>query len=125
MNKFWSSKYFSLSETECKCGCGFDLTPEFKQECDNLREIYGEPLSMSSGARCASYNQKVSTTGPQGPHTTGCAADFAVSGGKAHKLLGIIMAMGFTGVGIQQKGTARFIHADTLKSAPRPNVWSY
>jgi zinc D-Ala-D-Ala carboxypeptidase len=119
------SKYFSLAETECKCGCGFDMLPAFKDECDALREVYGKPLTMTSGARCPSYNQKVSTTGPQGPHTTGRAADFAVSHGEAHKLLGIIMAMGFTGVGIQQKGGGRFIHVDNLTTPPRPNVWSY
>jgi zinc D-Ala-D-Ala carboxypeptidase len=119
------SKYFSLSETECKCGCGFDLTPEFKEECDALREAFGGPLTMTSGARCGSYNMKVSTTGPQGPHTTGRAADFAVSHGQAFKLLGLAMKRGFTGIGIQQKGAGRFIHLDCLLTPPRPNVWSY
>lgn len=121
----YTSKYFSLAETECKCGCGFDLTDSFKQQCDDLREEFGAPLTMTSGARCASYNQKVSTTGPQGPHTTGGAADFGVSHGQAFKLLGLAMKRGFTGIGIQQKGAGRFIHLDRLTAPPRPNVWSY
>ncbi len=119
------SKYFSLAETECKCGCGADLTEAFKAECDGLREEFGKPLTMTSGARCGSYNMKVSTTGPKGPHTTGGAADFAVSGADAHKLLAIAMRRGFTGIGIQQKGTGRFIHLDKLTAPPRPNLWSY
>lgn len=121
----YTSRYFSLSETECRCGCGFDLTDKAKQDFDALREEYGVPLSMSSGARCPSYNQKVSTTGPQGPHTTGGAADFAVSHGNAHRLLLVAMRQGFTGIGVQQKGSGRFIHLDRLTMEPRPNVWSY
>ena len=121
----YNSKYFSLAETECKCGCGTDLTDTFKQQCDELREAYGAPLTMTSGARCGSYNQKVSDTGPQGPHTTGGAADFAVARGDAFKLLGIAFRLGFTGIGIRQKGEGRFIHLDKLTAPPRPNVWSY
>jgi zinc D-Ala-D-Ala carboxypeptidase len=122
----YTSKYFSLAETECKCGCGKDLADAFKEICDRLREQYGKPLPMTSGARCASYNQKVSTTGPQGPHTTGHAADFGVSRADAHELLRVAMDMLiFQGIGIQQKGDGRFIHLDTLNSGPRPNVWSY
>jgi hypothetical protein len=33
--------------------------------------------------------------------------------------------MGFTGIGVQQKGSRRFIHLDVLQNPPRPNVWSY
>lgn len=119
------SKYFSLSETECKCGCGFDLTDAFKADCDALREEFGAPLSMTSGARCGSYNQKVSETGPKGPHTTGGAADFSIRGSDAHKLLGIAHRQGFTGIGLKQKGDGRFMHLDKLTAPPRPNVWTY
>ncbi len=119
------SKYFSLAETECRCGCGFNLTDRALASFDALREEYGKPLPMTSGARCPSYNQKVSSTGPKGPHTTGEAADFGVSHGDAHRLLGIAMRQGLTGVGLQQKGSGRFIHLDRLTVAPRPNVWTY
>lgn len=120
------SKYFSIAETECHCGCGRnDMNEQFLAKCDELRERFGKPLIATSGFRCSSYNQKVSTTGPHGPHTTGKAMDFAVSHEDAHKLLGIAMAMGFSGIGVQQKGTKRFLHLDTLTAPPRPNVWSY
>lgn len=121
----YTSKYFSLTETECRCGCGKDLTDRAKQDFDALREEFGGPLTMTSGARCASYNQKVSTTGPDGPHTSLEAADFGVSHGDAHKLLTIAVRRGYTGIGIQQKGSGRFIHLDRLTTPPRPNVWSY
>lgn len=124
----YTSKYFSLSETECRCGCGFDMTDKAKQELDELREAYGAPLIMASGARCGSYNSKVSTTGPNGPHTTGGAADLAVSHADSYRLIGLAIARGFTGIGVQQKGAGRFVHVDKLTNAPgrpRPTVWSY
>ncbi len=123
-----TSRYFSLAETECRCGCGFDLEPSFKAKLDQLREAYGKPLAMSSGARCPSYNAKVSSTGRTGPHTTGRAADLRVSRKDAYNLLGQALAWGFTGIGVQQKGEGRFLHVDDLPDGPtqpRPTVWSY
>jgi zinc D-Ala-D-Ala carboxypeptidase len=120
------SRYFSIAETECKCGCGSNsMDPAFMARLDSLREAFGGPLIMTSGMRCPSYNQKVSTTGPQGPHTTGKAADFAVSHGDAHRLLMAAASLGFRGIGVQQKGSGRFIHVDDLHAPARPNVWSY
>lgn len=121
----YTSKYFSKAETSCQCGCGTDLTDKAKFDFDQLRVEFDAPLKMTSGARCPAHNQKVSTTGPNGPHTTREAADFAVSGADAHKLLTIAMRRGYTGIGINQKGGARFIHLDRLTTAPRPHVWSY
>jgi len=124
----YTSKYFSLAETECRCKCGFDLTDDYKQKADRLREVYGKPLTMSSGARCPSYNAKVSETGTTGPHTTGNAADYVVARGDAYLLMGLAFAQGFSGIGVAQKGASRFLHLDTLRAGPgqpRPTVWSY
>jgi hypothetical protein len=36
--------------------------------------------------------------------------------------------MGFTGIGIAQKGEGRYVHLDDLPSVegqPRPTLWSY
>jgi hypothetical protein len=35
------------------------------------------------------------------------------------------MELGFTGIGVQQKGTGRFIHVDLTVGQNRPTVWSY
>jgi hypothetical protein len=53
------------------------------------------------------------------------AADIGVDGKAAHEVLTLAMQLGFTGIGVQQKGTGRFIHVDTVQTPPRPNVWSY
>ncbi len=123
-------RYFSISEFACRCGtCDNRIDLGFVLELDELRHRYGKPLMVSSGYRCPAYNAKVSSTGRTGPHTTGKAADVLVDRGEAFQLLRLaIMGMDFTGIGIQQKGGARFIHLDTLHNAPgqpRPTIWSY
>lgn len=122
-------KYFKLEDFACK-HCGKNLiAPDFVAKLDRLRETVGFALIVSSGYRCAVHNAAVSTTGQNGPHTTGRAADLAVSRHAAFWLLEAAMTSGeFSGVGVQQKGTTRFIHLDDLtepEHAPRPSVWSY
>lgn len=121
-------KYFTLSEFACKCCAQAPMDPSFLEEIDELRQRFGKPMVVTSGYRCPKHNAVVSSTGANGPHTTGRAADFRVTHADAHRLLRISLEMGFTGIGVQQKGAARFIHIDNLPNAPsqpRPTVWSY
>jgi zinc D-Ala-D-Ala carboxypeptidase len=39
--------------------------------------------------------------------------------------LRLAFKLGFTGIGVQQKGSGRFIHLDTMEGGTRPTVWSY
>lgn len=121
-------RYFSLSEFSCK-HCGANLMQDwFLERLDELRHRYGKPLVVASGYRCPEYNARVSNTGLRGPHTTGCAADLSVARADAYMVLRLALEMGFTGIGVAQKGNNRFIHLDTLLPAPgrpRPTVWSY
>lgn len=119
-------KHFHLAEFECRCGCGrAEMNPIFLGALDKLRERFGKPMVVTSGYRCPSYNSKVSTTGPHGPHTTGKAADIAVERGDAYQLLKLAMEDGFTGIGVKQHGGGRFLHLDLITDPPRPNLWSY
>ena len=121
-------RYFSLDEFACKHCHQNLIDPVFVQELDDLRHQLGFPLVISSGYRCPEHNAKVSSTGRTGPHTTGRAADIAVTHGRAYEVLQTALLMKFTGIGVNQKGTARFIHLDNLPNAPgqpRPTVWSY
>jgi hypothetical protein len=43
-----------------------------------------------------------------GAHASGQAADVVVRGEEAHRLLKIALQVGFTGIGVQQKGEGRF-----------------
>ena len=124
-----SSANFSSKELSCSC-CGKN---EFNKETlvalQRLRDTIGKPLKLSSAYRCPIHNDKISSTGPNGPHTTGKAIDILCSGKFAHEILGIVMIRSgiWKGIGISQKGkhTSRFIHFDTKDSDMRPWIWSY
>lgn len=124
-----SSAHFSVAELECHCGkCKFPgMDEEFMDLVERVRDIVEAPLSVSSAYRCPVHNNAVSSTGSNGPHTTGQAIDIKCSGNKAHKVLDAAMGVGMTGIGIQQKGNhaGRFIHIDNLTNGLRPWVWSY
>lgn len=98
------------------------------QRIEQLRSQCPFSFTVTSAARCPEYNAKVSTTGRTGPHTTGRAIDIAVRGAQAWEFLRKAMFMGFTGIGVNEKGETRFIHLDDLPNGPgcpRPTVWSY
>ena len=102
-------------------------------------DFWGAPMILSSAYRTPDRNVAVSTTGRNGPHTTGKAIDVLISGYEAYLFLNAVMrininqrhGMFFTGIGINQRGprTSRFIHLDALTddetAGPRPWVWTY
>ena len=74
------------------------------------------PLKVSSGFRCEDHNQMVSKTGRNGPHTLAKATDILISGERAMVLFEKARQIGFSGIGLSQKGNhaSRFVHLDTL-----------
>ena len=130
LSDWWSHiKHFSKDEFKCKCGCNLvEMSKSFVLRLDHLRERMGTPLAVTSGYRCPQHNVQVSSSGLDGPHTTGRAADLRVMGHDAYRLLQRAPELGFTGIGVAQKGQSRFIHLDDLQAhqgRPRPWVWSY
>ena len=114
-------KYFSAEELKCK-HCGKEgMDQAFVDRLNALREAYGSPLVPSSGYRCKDHPVEARKA-TSGMHTTGKACDFKVDYADAHKLLSLALQMGFKGIGVQQKGTGRFIHVDDRDT---PTVWSY
>lgn len=105
------------------------MDADFMRDLDRLRAVVGFPLAISSGYRCPAYNTRISSTGSDGPHTTGKAVDVPIVGARALELLTTAEALGFTGIGVNQRGphNKRFIHIDKLtpQEGPRPWVWSY
>lgn len=120
--------HFTGDELSCRCGCGMLPEQDFMEKVETLRVLYGAPLHVTSAARCPEYNAKVSGTGATGPHTTGRAIDFGISGHDAYRLLSLAMSMpDFTGIGVQQKGphVSRFLHFDDLTNNGHSRLWSY
>jgi len=115
---------FSAKEFNCShCGKN-EMKPEFMQKLQQLRTTYGKPMRITSGYRCPQHPIEAAKSAP-GAHSSGCAADVGVQGSEAHQVLSLAMQIGFTGIGVQQKGTGRFLHLDTLQGSTRPTVWSY
>ena len=108
------------------------MQPEFMESLEKIRMEMNRPLKLSSAFRCSKHNQKVSSTGPNGPHTDhghgGQAVDILISGSDALRLMEVARKYGMSGIGVKQQGKSRFIHLDNLGNAtgqPRPWVWSY
>jgi uncharacterized protein YcbK (DUF882 family) len=120
------SKYPNFKAEEFNCShCGVNaMKPEFMSKLQALRTAYGKPMTITSGYRCPQHPIEAKKIKP-GAHSSGCACDIAVNGQDAYKLLKLAFVAGFTGIGVNQKTSGRFIHLDTLEEAPRPNVWSY
>jgi zinc D-Ala-D-Ala carboxypeptidase len=122
-----TSTYFSQYEFKCSHTGKCDMNPEFIDKLNDLRLAFGKPMTITSGFRDITHPIESKKKTP-GAHTTGQAADIAVSREDAFHLLSLALSKGFTGIGIQQKGSGRFIHLDTLENSPerpRPTIWSY
>lgn len=119
--------HFSKAEVACKCDCGLLPPQDFMDKVERARMRTNFPWPVTSGARCPAHNAKVSKTGLTGPHTRR-AIDIGVRGAQALEVVQAMLAEGFTGVGINQKGDKRFVHGDDLPNEPgqpRPTIWSY
>ena len=124
------TRYPNFTEAEmcCKCGCGrADMDEGFMDRLQAMRTEAGIPFQVNSGYRCPDYNDRISTTGRNGPHPTGHAVDLGCSGGRAHEVQRLAHKHGMTGIGSKQHGPheGRFLHLDDLKTPPRPNIWGY
>ena len=120
------TKYPNFKAAEFNCShCGKnEMKPDFMTKLQALRTTYGKPMRVTSGYRCPQHPIEAKKAAP-GAHASGCAVDIGVEGADAHRLLTLAMAAEFTGVGVQQKGTGRFLHLDTLTSRGTSTVWSY
>ena len=130
-SEFWDSiRFFEKSEFACSCCGESKMDREFVFHLDFIRGRLHFPLRVNSGYRCPDHNERVSSTGRTGPHTTGKAADLGVFGRQAHELIReALVYRWFTGLGVNQRGAhaSRFVHLDALPtdSKSRPTVRTY
>ena len=118
-------QFFHEDEFRCQhCGSLSGVDWDFASEIDALRERVGFPLILSSAYRCAIIRLR-SAKKSQAHTATGRAVDVAVTGEQALKVIDAALDMGFERVGVQQKGSGRFIHLDKAHGFPAPAIWSY
>ena len=120
---------FSFAEMACSQTGECDMDKTTMDRLQLLRSHYGSPLTITSGYRSPQHSiEAAKTTGP-GSHVRGRTVDVACAGVDAFEILTEALAVGFTGIGVKQKGEHRFLHLDDLglgeHTAPRPTIWSY
>lgn len=126
----WSAKHFTIKgDPRIACShCGeCHMNQAFMSKLDALRDLYGHPIMLTSGYRCPDHPVEARKS-KSGAHTTGKAVDIACSREEAYHILEVAMRLKFAGIGINQRGAARFIHlddADPDYRRPRPTIWSY
>lgn len=118
---------FKKSEFDCKFSGENNMQPEFMERLQDLRTEFSKPMTITSGYRSANHPEERKKKEP-GAHSSGRACDISVAGSDALTLITLAVKHGFTGIGVAQKGTGRFIHLDDLPASdrfPRPTIWSY
>ena len=121
----WKEKWVNFSYDECKCSCCglVDVSSDLLDLLQEARNVLG-PLQLTSFYRCPSHNDNVSSTGPNGPHTTGKSVDIHVSNSQHRKKLIDYFTNKESGLGIAKS----FIHIDIISPeelSNRPNCWLY
>lgn len=115
------SKYFTEQELACT-HCG-DSGFKHLDKLDAIREECGFPFIVTSGFRCNRH--PIEKQKPVlGEHGEGDAVDIGCQGEQAIKLIEVALKHGVKRIGVQQKGSGRFIHLGFSKRRPA-SVWSY
>ena len=125
MNDIEPKNYFTPEELQCSCCKNYFFVSFTLDKLNALRETLGFPLNVTSGYRCKEYNTKMGYTQT---HASGQAVDIACTHEQAFQIISLASQFDFTGIGVKQKGSGRFVHLDDLPKGerrPRPHVWSY
>ena len=122
----WQEDWCNFKPDEFRCSCcnRLEIASELIDMLQTAREALGVPLTLTSAYRCPDHNSKVSSTGLNGPHTTGYSCDIHVSNSQHRKKLIDYFTNKVTGLGIAKT----FIHIDILtpdEISHRPNCWLY
>ena len=113
-------KYFTESEFN-----EFEkMDPKLLEKLDQLREVYGYPIKLTSTYRSPDHPIEAKKSKP-GEHAYGAAVDIACIGGEAtFKLVKAAIEVGFTRIGISRK--KGFMHLGIgYPGAPEKTIWTY
>ena len=113
-------KYFTESEFN-----EFEkMDPKLLEKLDQLREVYGYPIKLTSTYRSPDHPIEAKKSKP-GEHAYGAAVDIACVGGEAtFKLVKAAIEVGFKRIGISRKNN--FVHVGIgYLGAPETTIWTY
>jgi uncharacterized protein YcbK (DUF882 family) len=101
-------KYFTREEFACQYTGKNEISDQFIERLDELREACGFPFHITSGYRAPEHpieaKKKIA-----GTHAQGIAADIKVNNGiQRFKIVEQAIKLGFTGIGV----ASSFVHVD-------------
>lgn len=108
---------FTPDEMRCKETGELNMSKQFMDKLQQLRDIYGRQIIITSGFRSVHHSEERNKLNAgyrsAGYHTKGIAVDIACFSDVAYDIVEIALSLGFTGVGVSQReGRGRFIHLD-------------
>lgn len=121
-------QYFSYgTDPMLACPCcgekGMDDT--FMREIlDPIRNACGFPFHITSGYRCPEYNNRISSTGTKGAHTTGKAVDIRANSRQKSQIMSAAYNLGISRFGVAKT----FVHLDDCaedEGFDSDVVWTY
>ena len=116
-------KYFNYEEFDSPDiqGSGQLMDEKMLSMLDEVREMYGKPISINSGYRTIRHNAKVGGKS-KSSHLKGLAVDIACSTSRdRYNLLEALKSVGFNRIGIAKS----FIHVDLDLSKSDNVIWTY
>jgi hypothetical protein len=110
------SENFNSIEFDCKGGSCCKATiidPQLVVYLQAIRDHFGKPITITSGFRCITHNQRVG--GAVGSrHTKGDAADIVVKGVAPKEVAKFAESIGIKGIGLYETSAdGHFVHIDT------------
>ena len=119
--------YFKPKELKCKHTGEEGFDKDFLETLNAIRHECGFSFALSSAYRSPQHPIEARKE-VLGAHTTGKAVDILASGEKALEIIRVAQKHGISRIGIQQKGSGRFIHLDDCSAEQgfsTPAIWSY
>ena len=120
------TKNFSSSEFACPCCGESKMNAKFMERFQTFRTVMDTSISIVEGGgyRCEEYAKSKTSA-----HGEGRAADPAIKKSLLFKAVNVAMSVGFTGIGIKNKGGKFQLHLDDAEGIPnkrpRPYIWTY
>lgn len=107
-------------------GSGQMMDTEFLSMLNAAREIYGQPMRITSGFRTENYNEELKARGykasPNSSHLKGLAADIeCLNSTDRYNMVDSLLKAGFNRIGI----ASTFIHVDNDLSKAPFVIWTY
>jgi len=119
--------YFKPKELACRHTGEEGFDPDFLETLNAIREECGFSFALSSAYRSSEHPLEARKE-VLGAHTHGKAVDILATGENALEIIRVAQKHGIQRIGIQQKGSGRFIHLDGCTEDdgfPCPAIWSY